>query len=147
MRIQSHAYQIAIMLLAVIFAGCATTRIYEGAVQPPEKIAVIVTQATMTGLGHWTWPAIGDIDGKKTGKTVIYDSMRRFKRFEVLPGKHTVSVSVVSMHHSGRGQYDQFFTNLSLEAKAGCVYCVKLVKKPGGRGWKPVIVEKASQRQ
>ena len=147
MRIQSHAREIAVMLLAVVFAGCATTRIYEGAAQSPEKIAVIETRAIMAGLGYWIWPAISHIDGKKTAKTVIYDSMRRFQRFEVLPGKHTVGVIVVSRHHSGRGSYDRFPTNFSLEAKAGCVYRIKLVKKPDGRGWNPVIVEKTSHQK
>ena len=144
MRILTHFYNIAVILLLLIFAGC-TTRMYDGVTISPGKIAVIDTQATNLGLGYWMWPAIVSIDGKKTGKTVIYDSMRRFQRFEVLPGKHTLSVSVVSRHHSGRGQYDLIPRNLSLEAKAGCVYCVKLLQKPGKKEWYPVIVEKTAQ--
>ena len=147
MRTLSHAHKISVMLLAVVFAGCVTNRAYEGAAQSSEKIAVIETQAIMAGLGYWIWPAVSHIDGKKTAKTEIYNSMRRFQRFEVLPGKHSVGVIVVSRHHSGTGSYDRFPTNFSLEAKAGCVYRIKLVKKQDGKGWNAVIVEKTSHQQ
>jgi len=144
MRSKTNFCNIAVILLVLVSVGCAM-RMYEGAAISPKKIAVIDTQATNLGLGYWMWPAIVSIDGKSTGKNPTWDSMRRFKRFEVLPGKHTLSVSVVSRHHSGRGQYELTPRHLSLEAKAGCVYCVKLLQKPGKKEWYPVIVEKTAQ--
>jgi len=144
MKKANNFFWVILLVLLTFGAGC-TTRIYEGSGTPAKKTAKIETQAHMISLGYWMWPAIGNIDGRKTSKMKIYDSMRRFQSFEVLPGEHTLSVTVVS-GSGDRGTYTLFPTQIKFTAEECRVYKVKIVKKADGKWGRPVIVDKATNQ-
>jgi len=121
-------------------SGC-TTKMYKGSSLSPGEKSIIKTQATMISLGYWIWPAIGTIDGTKTSSMEIYDSLRRFKSFEVLPGEHTLSVYVITSHQGTRGTYSRAPTIFKVNTRPNHAYCVKIIKKDDGYWGRPIIID------
>ena len=143
MKTRIKTVAISVMVLVMLLTGCFTKRYYKGPIRKQSEIAVIDTQATMAHLGYWIWPSISSIDGVGTGKSKIYDSMRRLKRFEVLPGKHTLRVTIVS-GSAERGTYTPYLKPLIFTALAGRGYVVQIIKD-NQKGWKPVIIDRESK--
>lgn len=146
MKKNSYLLFFAFIALLVNVISCGTTKMYDSSKQPAKNIVILYSEASMTGLGSWMWAAIGSIDGKRAGGGRIYDSMRRFKKYEILPGKHVIGAHLVTFHHSGSGDYEKFPKYLKFEATAGHVYVIRVVKKPDGFWGKPVIMDKTSNK-
>ncbi len=103
-------YVILIILIITIFYGCGTIQVYTGDRLPEEKVAIIKQNGTRP-----YYIAIKEIDGKAV------DSV--FKKFEILPGVHTLRINVMGSFPDFYNRKEDIDT-ISFVAEAGRVYRV-----------------------
>src|SRR5689334_6296016 len=113
----------SVLALAVLAAGC-TTIAYEGSPRPDNEIAVIESDRTL----------VSTIDGKE----VAY-SGGNFATFKVLPGEHTVGVTLNDIKATPRRTSKKPLL-VTFRADAGKAYVTRPVYDGGL--WRPEIVPK-----
>ncbi len=107
---KSCFYVILIILIITIFYGCGTIQVYTGDRLPEDKVAIIKQNGTRP-----YYIAIKEIDGKSV------DSV--FKKFEILPGVHTLRIKVMGSFPDFYNRKEDMDT-ISFVAEAGHVYRV-----------------------
>jgi len=124
---------------------------YEGSKRPTSEVAVIEMKSKLVGPGVREWAAIVSIDGKKTykGATLTASDLLQSwwsTHYDVLPGKHTVSVvlatEIVNSSSSSVSSYVSWtpqVKSISFVAEEGHRYQVMYEKTTSG--WEPTISE------
>jgi hypothetical protein len=102
-------YLIGLILIVILmFPNCTTTKMYEGAELPSDKVAILKAD---TGMGMFRDAArIVTVDGQSPG----FNDMQ----LAVLAGKHTLEIQVL-------GTYFHATRFLTFEAEAGCTYIAR----------------------
>jgi hypothetical protein len=109
--------------------GCTTTVMYPGPRRPAQEVAVLTNDDT----------AIDVLDGQE----FMHLHSQNNARYEVLPGRHRLGVSVfaVSANPGGYGDIERSPTTIfvCLDAEAGHTYVVGYEGR--GAGWRPIATD------
>jgi len=114
---------IAIMALSGIFSCTTTTRMYSGPQLPRSEICILVCKE---GL------AVDRIDGK------YIDIQPLEKRFELLPGEHTITVGLYGKKPGVLASYIGK-ENLTFNCRAGEAYFISFDVDYKNQQWKPFM--------
>jgi hypothetical protein len=123
---------VKIFSLAALTAaiGCATTVMYPGPRRPAHEIAVLTNEDT----------AIDVLDGQE----LFHVHSQNAARYEVLPGRHLLGISVfdVKVYPGGYGDIERSPNTIfvCLDAEAGHTYVIGYEGR--GVSWRPVATDR-----
>ena len=114
------------MYASALLTSACTTAMYSGPRRPPSELAILASDDS----------TISSIDGVQTPY-----SGGNFGKFEVLPGEHSVGVSLNRVVGGGVYTADRPYT-LCMKAEAGREYRVRIDMV--GSLWRPYMVDESS---
>ncbi len=118
------------LYVAVLLASACTKRMYSGPLRPASELAVLASDDSV----------ISELDGRKTP----IEEYGNHTRFEVLPGAHSVGVTL-NMSRGNTGYYSLVPYTVCMKAEAGKLYRVKIEVE--GSLWRPYIIDDDSEER